>query len=186
MLKRNWLVILLILFIAGCTTCKGVAKKSGNEEDAVPVILDSYAAETVRPGASWRVYLEAQDEDGDIHYIAAQLFQPGVGYYPTSFTYIKGADREGFAGYIYLNTPKDYRLLADNFRLELILRDCEENKSEPVSLTLRFDNLPSYQPQEVPEKWQRAATRELGAIMVDIMSSERYNSNEGSRGRFFR
>ena len=183
MFRKNWIVIFLILLIAGCTTCKGVTKKSGNEEDAAPIILDSYAAEKIRPGASWRVYLEAQDEDGDINYIAAQIFQPGVGYYPTSFTYIKGTDRQGFAGYIYLNTPADNRLLADNFRLELILRDCEQNKSEPVYLPLKFDNLPSYQPQEVPEKWQMAANNRLGAIMVDIMSSERYNSNEGSRGR---
>jgi hypothetical protein len=182
MLNWRYLVILLIVFSAGCTTCKGVTKKSGNKEGVPPVILDSYAAEKIRPGASWRVYLEAQDEDGDIHYIAAQLFQPGVGYYPTSFTYIKGADRAGFAGYIYLNTPADYLLLADNFRLDLILRDCEENRSEPVSLPLRFDNLPSYQPQEVPEKWQRAANDELGVIMVDIISSERYNSNDGGRG----
>jgi hypothetical protein len=186
MVNWKWLVILMILFSAGCTTCKGVVKKSGNYEDAVPVILDSYAAEKIRPGASWRVYLEADDEDGDIDYIAAQLFQPGVGYYPTSFTYIKGADREGFAGYIYLNTPADYLLLADNFRLEVILRDCEENRSEPVSLPLRFDNLPSYQPQELPEKWQMAATRELGAIMVDIISSERYNSDNGNKGILFK
>jgi hypothetical protein len=186
MLNWKYLVILLILFNAGCTTCKGVAKKSGNDEGAPPVILDSYAAEKIRPGASWRVYLEAKDEDGDINYIGAQLFQPGVGYYPTSFTYIKGADRQGFAGYIYLNTPADYRLLADNFTLELILRDCEENRSEPVSLPLRFDNLPSYQPQEVPEKWQTAALRELGAIMVDIISSERYNSDDGGNGILFK
>jgi hypothetical protein len=186
MLNWRYLVILLIFFSAGCSTCKGVVKKSGNNQDAPPVILDSYAAEKIRPGASWRVYLEAQDEDGDIDYIAAQLFQPGVGYYPTSFTYIKGADREGFAGYIYLNTPADYLLLADNFRLDLVLRDCEENRSETVSLPLRFDNLPSYQPQEVPEKWQSAANNELGAIMVDIMSSERYNSNDGNNGRLLR
>ena len=180
MFKWNWLVILLILLLAGCTTCKGVAKKSANDQDSPPVILDSYAAEKIRPGASWRVYLEAKDEDGDINYIAAQLFQPGVGYYPTSFTYIKGVDRQGFAGYIYLNTPADYHLLADNFRLDLLLRDCEQNKSETVSLPLKFDYPPSYQPQEVPERWQRAATHQLGAIMVEIISSERYNSDDGN------
>ena len=86
----------------------------------------------------------------------------------------------------YLNTPADHHLLADNFRLDLVLRDCEKNKSETVSFTLKFDNLPSYQPQEVPEKWQMAATHELGTIMVEIMSSERYNSKDGNSGRLLK
>ena len=57
MLKKNVLVIVLLFFLAGCTTCKGV--KTGEGVDEPPKILDAYAAESVRPGATWRVFLTA-------------------------------------------------------------------------------------------------------------------------------
>jgi len=168
MLKNYLLLIVLIFLIAGCTTCKGVKTAPGGGEP--PVILDSYGSESVRPGATWRVFLEAKDPDGDIQSIIAQLFQPGIGYYPVDFTYIKGADREGFAGYLILRTPRDYNLLQEYVEVKLTLIDCEGNKSEPVKLTLRFDNKSGFGSQQVPEKWQGAAKNNLGTIMVEIRS----------------
>jgi len=179
MLKKNLLVILLLVFVAGCTTCKGV--KTAQDGGTPPMILDSYAAESVRPGATWRVFLKAQDPDGDMQSIIAELFQPGIGYYPVDFTYTKGADREGFAGYLILRTPRDYNLLQEYIEVKLTLLDCEANKSEPVNFTLRFDNKSGYGPQEVPEKWQGAAERKLGTIMVEIRSVVEDNKEGNGR-----
>ena len=176
MLKKNVLVILLLFFLAGCTACKGVKTTQGGDEP--PMILDSYAAESVRPGATWRVFLKAQDADGDMHSIITQLVQPGIGYYPPDFTYIKGAEREGFAGYLILTTPPDYWLLQEYVEATITIQDCEGNKSEPVNFTLRFDNKSGYGPQEVPEKWQMAAKRKLGTIMVEIRSIVQDNQGE--------
>jgi hypothetical protein len=184
MLKKVSIVMPFVLLLAGCTTCRGVATKSAEGEGEPPVILDSYAAEYIRPGATWRVYLKTEDADGDMHYIAAQLWQAGVGYYPTSFTFIKGGDREGFAGYLILTTPADRRLLPDNFKLEVLLRDCEGNKSESLYIPLNFALKTKFRTQPVPEKWQAAAQRQLGIIHLDIISSEAYNSNDGSRPFF--
>jgi hypothetical protein len=131
MLKKNVLVILLLFLIAGCTICKGV--KTGEGGDEPPIILDSYGAESVRPGATWRVFLKAQDAD-DIHSIITQVVQPGIGYYPPDFTYIKGDDREGFAGYLILRTPRDYDLLQEYVEATLTIQDCEGNKSEQIRL----------------------------------------------------
>ena len=129
MLKKNALVILLLFLVAGCTACKGLKTAQGGDEP--PVILDSYAAESVRPGATWRVYLEAQDADGDIHSIITQLVQPGIGYYPPDFTYIKGAAREGFAGYLILTTPPDYWLLQEYVEATLTIQDAKETRVSP-------------------------------------------------------
>ena len=180
MVQKNVLIILLLFLVAGCTTCKGV--KTGEGGDQPPRILDSYAAESVRPGATWRVFLEAKDPDGDMHSIITQLVQPGIGYYPPDFTYIKEADREGFAGYLILRTPNDYWLLQEYVEATLTIQDCEGNKSEPVNFTLRFDNKSGFGPQEVPEKWQMAAKRQLGTIMVEIRSIVQDNQGE-ERGR---
>ena len=179
MLKKNLLVILLLSVLAGCTICKGV--KSGEGGDEPPIVLDSYAAESVRPGATWRVFLEVQDADGDIHSIITQLVQPGIGYYPPDFTYIKEADREGFAGYLILRTPRDFDLLQEYVEATLTVQDCEGNKSEPVNFTLRFDNKSGFGPQEVPEKWQMAANNKLGTIMVEIRSVLQDNQDGENR-----
>jgi hypothetical protein len=156
--------------------------KTGEGGDEPPVILDSYAAESVRPGATWRVYLETQDAGGGIHSIITQLVQPGIGYYPPDFTYMKEADREGFSGYLILRTPRDPNLvmLREYVEATLTLQDCEGNKSEPVTLTLRFDNKAGFGPQEVPEKWQMAANKKIGTIMVDIQSVVDRNNENGS------
>jgi hypothetical protein len=179
MLKKNLLVILFFILVAGCTTCKGV--KTTQDGGEPPVILDYYASESVRPGATWRVFLETTDPDGDIQSIIAQLSQPGIGYYPVDFTYIKGSDREGFAGYLILRTPADSYLLQEYIEVKLTLIDCEGNKSEPVNFTLRFDNKSGFGPQEVPEKWQEASERKLGTIMVNIRSVIEDNKGEGNR-----
>ena len=181
MWKKNLFFIVLIALVAGCTTCKGV--KTPEDGGTPPMILDSYAAESVRPGATWRVYLKGQDEDGDIQSIIAELSQPGIGYYPVDFTYIKGADREGFAGYLILNTPRDYNLLQEYVEAKFTLLDCQGNKSKPVTFTLRFDLKSNYGPQEVPEKWQEAAKRKLGAIMVEIRSVVDDNKEGNSQRR---
>nr|NIQ88089.1 hypothetical protein [Deltaproteobacteria bacterium] len=117
------------------------------------------------------------------HSIITQLVQPGIGYYPPDFTYIKEADREGFAGYLILRTPRDNNfLLWESVEATLTLQDCEGNKSEPVTLTLRFENKPSFKPQEVPEKWQMATNNKLGTIQVEIRSIIDDNK-EGDSGR---
>ena len=180
MVKKNVLVLLLLILLAGCTTCRGLKTDEGGDEP--PVILDSYAAESVRPGATWRVFLEAQDVDGDIHSIITQLVQPGIGYYPPDFTYIKKAEREGFAGYLILRTPRDNNLLLWEYvEATLTLQDCEGNKSEPVRFTLKFDKKSGFGPQEVPEKWQMAANNKLGTIMVEIRSVIDDNKEGDSR-----
>jgi hypothetical protein len=176
MLKKFLLVLVLTAAIAGCSTCKGVKTP---DQDEPPVILGSYAAEHIRPGANWRVYLKAQDADGDMDAIVAQIWQPGVGYYPTAFTYLQGGNRQGFAGFVFLKTRPDSRLLRDQFQLEAFVRDCGGNKSETVKLILRFDNREGYGALPAPDEWREAANNELGVIQVQIRSSEEYGSDDG-------
>ena len=177
MLRKVSIVLPLIVLLVGCATCKDVAKRSTDEQGEPPVILDSYAAKSIRPGANWRVYLKAQDVDGDMKYIVAILRQAGVGYYTNNFTYLKGVDREGFAGYLLLRTPSDTTLVGDEFELMVLVRDCQENKTEPIYFPLTFD---LKAPQGIPEEWETASNRRLGNILIDIESSQQYNSGDGS------
>ena len=51
------------------------------------------------------------------------------------------------------------------FNFTVMVRDNLGNRSEPVDFPLRFDYV---QVLDVPEKWQEAANRKLGAIQIDL------------------
>jgi len=70
----------------------------------VPVITQSFASNEIRPGETWKVYLNAHDPDGDMKQIVCVIEQPGVGVYPAAYTRIKADNRKELSGYIYLTT----------------------------------------------------------------------------------
>ncbi|HYA02796.1 MAG TPA: hypothetical protein VEI04_06755 [Syntrophobacteria bacterium] len=47
-----------------------------------PQIVESYAAQMIRPGDTWMIFVRAEDQHGDMKSISAGLWQAGVGYYP--------------------------------------------------------------------------------------------------------
>ncbi len=168
---RVWLVSVLIVLLPGCATFPQCGEQSGEGKGTPPVILDSYAAKVIRPGGTWRIYLHANDVDGDMRYLVVIINQTGVASYPTSFTPVKEEDSKEVAGYLFLNTSaRDRNLIDDRLTLTLMVRDCQGNRSAPVDFPLRFDLLPS---EKTPAKWEKYANRQLGAIMIDIEPSLR-------------
>jgi hypothetical protein len=147
--------------------------KIPQEKGGAPAIIDHYAAAAIRPGETWKIFLRAQHPDGDMGEIVAVLWQAGVGTYPTEVTRLKGNDRKEFSGYLFLQTPNDSTLVADEMELTILVRDRAGNRSQPIKLPLRFN--PGAR-QEVPETWEEADSHRLGALMINIQSSQRYNS----------
>lgn len=169
MVKKRILCALgLTLLLWGCGNLK-TYDKVFEERGNVPAIIDSYAPDVIRPGDTWRVYLHAKDEDGDMKHFTSVLWQSGFGYYATDFTVIDGKNSKEVSGYLYLKTPRDDSILGDNFSLKVIVRDRRGNKSEPVEFLLRFGNVPA---QEMEAKWEKVADRDLGPIMVNIQGSQ--------------
>jgi hypothetical protein len=168
MLKRGLVAIALSLIVWGC----GCSKQFGPENQEVnpdaPVIIDYYAAEAIRPGATWRVYLHAKDRNGDMRDIACVMVQRGFGTLPTSVTRLSEEHREEVAGFLFLRTPNDNNLRKDSFTLRVLVRDAEGNRSERLELPLRFRRATE---QETPEKWQEKGAVRLGAMKVQIRSS---------------
>ncbi len=168
---KAFLVSVSIVLFLGCATPQQCRDPAGAGTGQPPAILDSYAASVIRPGGTWRVYLHAKDNDGDMKDIAALITQTGVAPYPTSFTPVKAEDGKEMTGYLYLNTSARHRnLINDRLTLKLMVRDCLGNKSKAVEFPLRFDYGP---PEETPAKWKETANRQLGAIMIDIEPSVR-------------
>ena len=168
MLKRALIMIALTWLVWGSGSCTQHRTQSQTGKGKAPEIIDSYAAEVIRSGETWRVYLKAKDNDGDMRDIIASLSQTGRGVTGTSSTPIEEKHSEEVAGYLALRTPRDRNLRGDRFTLRVLVRDREGNRSERVEIPLRFNNVP---PAEIPEKWEEIADRRLGFITITIEST---------------
>ncbi len=168
MLKRALITIALSLIVWGCGASTQYGTETQVDHPDAPVIIDYYAAEVIRPGTTWRVYLHAKDKNGDMRDIVVRLLQTGAASAGTSTTRIKEKHSGEVAGYLSLRTPRDTNLRGDRFTLRVLVRDRQGNRSERVELPLRFDNVP---PAEIPEKWEKIADRRLGFMMITIEST---------------
>ena len=178
MLKRALITIAWSLIVLGCGASTQYETETQVDNPDAPVIIDYYAAEVIRPGATWRVYLHAKDKNGDMRDIVVRLLQTGAASAGTSTTRIKEKHSGEVAGYLALRTPRDTNLRRDRFTLRVLVRDSQGNRSETVELPLRFDNVP---PVEIPEKWEKIADRRLGFMMITIESTFDRMRRGGSR-----
>lgn len=177
--KKNIFFVILAVLICSCSELKvkdydQAFKARGHP----PVIVDYYAPELISPGSTWKIYLRAEDEDGDMLYVATILYQAGFGYYATDYTRLEGKNRKGFAGYISLRTPADAHLTLDQFTMEVVVRDNQREQSNKVKLPLAFGLVKSV---ETPAKWQDAADHRLGVLVTRIQSMTRMTEISGSR-----
>jgi hypothetical protein len=46
---------------------------------ATPVITNSFACRQIRPGDTWKIYLLAEDPEGEMKAIVCTVDQPGAG-----------------------------------------------------------------------------------------------------------
>ena len=167
-LKKFVAVMVTGLFAVSCAAMEGIRDKESPVGKSVPVITDSFAANTVRPGDTWMVYLKASDPSGGMKYIVSVVSQPGQGPYPISFTRVRGENGKELNGYIYLNTlvPSGYEFL--NFAslsLTVQIKDKAGTFSKPVEFPLYFD--PRASAQEPPPAGV-FKEESLGSILVTL------------------
>ena len=181
MLRRVSIALVLSFLILGCSGVKLGPRDIQQERGAPPVIADHYGAPVLAVGNNWRIYLHARDEDGDMKYIAAALYQAGVGFYRVNFTKLKEADQAEFAGYLVLPIPRDYSFFDDRFDMRILVRDQKDNRSESITLPLRTGH---WSEEQVPGKWEKVANNQLDIIILDLESSSFYNrgGNDARRG----
>ncbi len=71
---------------------------------SAPIITHAFAVERGYYGYIWKIYIEAEDPDGDMLRIASIVDQTGYGYYPTDWIYLKSPYQKHFKGYLQWNT----------------------------------------------------------------------------------
>ena len=160
-MKKLW-VVWVALFL-GPWAVLGLS--SSAHASIVPAISKSFASKEIKPGDTWRIYINASDPSGKMKYIYAEIEQPGGLAYPLSRTRIEPENRKELSGFIYLNTltadrPMDFVTL----KLVVHLGDGAGNFSEPAIFPLEFT------PRAVQSPPPEGVFKEndLGPIMIRL------------------
>ena len=134
------------------------------ERKAAPIITRSFASPRVRPGDTWKVYLNASHPDGEMKAIFCTLHQPGTGTYPVSIIRVPEAQGRELSGYLYLNTAGVAGLGSVNLTLKVQIQDGAEQFSGPACFPVSLNPL-THEEGPPPGVFR---DREIGPIMINL------------------
>ena len=134
-----------------------------------PMITHSFAIEKGYYGYVWKIYIEAEDPDGDMYKIASTVDQPGWGHYFTDTILIKSQNRNHLEGYVQWNTFSSQAGSIREFTiitLKVSIFDKAGNESNVVVFPFQFvsRSVPKY---ELPSPFSKDDVR-LGYISIDL------------------
>ena len=148
-----------------------------------PIITHSFAVEKGYYGYIWKIYIEADDPDGDMLRIAAVVDQTGYGHYPTDWIYLKPQDQKHFKGYIQWNTFRSktsYLPEWTQITLKVSVIDKAGNESNEVVFPFTFEITPQQYAYKLHAPFDQGILPRLGHIMVDLYYPGQGYGHDGS------
>jgi hypothetical protein len=140
-----------------------------------PVITHAFTVDKIKYGDVLRVYIEAEAPQGEMTRIATVVDQAGTGRYPTSWVYLKPADRKHFKGYLQWNTYSSRTPFVSEWTpitLTVSVFDKLGNGSNTFTFPITFESavkpLSSYQ---VPPPFNQSDVKKLGFIDIELMDN---------------
>lgn len=129
---RGLFILTLSVVITSCTT---VTERGTKPQGSPPVIKNSFAATEVSHGDTWKIYLEANDPDGDMRKFVYNIKISERGSGRVNYVHIRKADRERMLGYldVIIAPPETAQAEWGNLTLTLYIRDRAGNSSEKVA-----------------------------------------------------
>jgi hypothetical protein len=155
------LAISLFFFSLGWAQSKADSKP--------PMITHSFAIEKGYYGYIWKIYIEAEDPDGDMYKIVSTVDQPGWGHYFPDTILIKSQNRNHLKGYVQWNTFSSKTHYLREFTiitLKVSIFDKAGNESNVVVFPFEFVSrgVPKY---ELPSPFNKDDVR-LGYVHIDL------------------
>ncbi len=138
-------ILLLIFFNAYPGWVQPSAAAQPKPERRGPVITHAFAVEKGYYGYIWKIYLEADDPDGQMVRIASTADEVGYGHYPTDWIYLKPEYQKHFKGYIQWNTfssKAGYLPEWTQISLKVSVFDKAGNESNEVVFPFTFEITP--------------------------------------------
>jgi len=137
-----------------------------------PKIVHAHAADKGYYGSIWKIYLVAEDPDGQMLKIACNVDQSGYGHYPTDWIYLKPGFQKHFKGYLQWNTfsSKGIALKEGDqiiFRISVIGKVGSESREVVFPFTFVSGVKEQSKP---PAPFDQGDIPRLGFISIDLKS----------------
>ena len=139
-----------------------------------PIITHAYAIDGGQYGSILKLYIEADDPDGDILRIAKVVDQVGYGLYQTDWTYVKPQNRHHLIGYLQWNTfSSKVSTINDWTRITIRVSifDKAGNESNEVVFPFTFEKRTGSEPKP-PAPFDQGNIQRLGHIMIDLVGRD--------------
>ena len=139
-----------------------------------PTITHFYAAERGRYGINWRVYIEAEETDGDMTKIAAVVDQPGQGHYPTDFVVLDPQHRNHLRGFLQWNTFSSRgRALREGARISLRVSVIDRAGRESKEVLFPFTFMSGVTDQaKAPPPFDGDNIPRIGYLSIDLVNPQ--------------
>jgi len=148
---------------------KGIQSKPGTN---TPIITHSFAVDKGYNGYIWKIYIEAEDPDGDMLRIASVVEQPGMGSYQTDWIYVKPQYQKHVRGYIQWNTFGSYAFPLSEWTqitLRISVFDKSGNESREVVFPFTFQSgVKDPYNYKLPEPFDQGDLPRLGYIDINL------------------
>ena len=169
--KSIYRVLGVIIAFLLCLSLQGWAQSRPGSK--APVITHAFTIEKIMYGDILRVYIEAEDPQGEMLKIATVVDQANYGRYPTSWTYLKPTDRKHVKGYLQWNTFSSKTQIMSEWipiTLTVSVFDKFGNQSNAFTFPITFESgvkrASSYQ---LPSPFDQSDVKRLGFIDIDLM-----------------
>jgi hypothetical protein len=171
-------LLIVIPFLTLVAGCAGIPpSKVGTHP---PIITHTFAVERGQYGSVWKIYLEAEDPDGDMYRIVSVVDQVGKGYYQPDWINIKPQYQKKFKGYIQWNTFSSkggYVREWTNLVLKVSVVDRVGNYSNEVIFPFTFETgVPDPLAMRPPTPFDQGDVTKMGNVMVDLIDPSLTNS----------
>jgi len=148
------------------------------------IITNAFAVDKGYYGTIWRIYIEAEDPDGDMLRVAAVVDQPGYGHYPTDWIYIKSQNQKHFKGYLQWNTfssKASYLREWTQITLKISVMDKAGNESNEVVFPFTFETgARSQYPFKPSAPFDQGDLPRLGYIHIDLFEPTQMGNDAGN------
>ena len=183
-----WLI--MIFFIAPSGRKQPLFPYEGGRQPKpgtkAPIITHAFAVEKGYYGYIWKLYIEAEDPDGDMLRIASVVDQVGYGRYPADWVIIKPQYRKRLRGFLQWNTfssKTSYLREWTQITFTVSVFDRAGNESNQVVFPFTFETGVSNPYQyRLPPPFDQKDIPKLGNIFIDLF--EPTNMGGGGPGFF--
>jgi len=159
----------------------GEAQKPGQKSDG-PVIRHAYAIDRGSYGTSLKIYLEAEDPNGQMDKIETQIHQTGYGYYFPDFIILKPQYKKSFKGFIQWNTYSS-KTTAMHEWMWVTVRVSVVNKKGVASNVFEFPFTFETRAGEAPRPpapFDQGDLPRIGTVSIDLYNPSLMGGGDGN------